>query len=101
MSDSRLISKYKQIKNRRQKRIVVEYNRKNSDLGLWQNMPEYESEDLMPFKTLLVHIKDRDSLNKLAELLNQKILTTTKYIYYPEKPREKLIDLAFVDEDKQ
>jgi hypothetical protein len=49
----------------------------------WQGMPEFESNDLTPFKTIHVHFERQEHVDKFAELVSQEITPKTRYIWYP------------------
>jgi hypothetical protein len=51
---------------------------------IWQGMPEYEHEDLKPFKTVYVHFRNRADQNKFAELIEQKVGEKTQFVWYPK-----------------
>jgi len=52
----------------------------------WVDMPDYEQENLMPQKTLLVHFANEDDRQEFAKLVNQKLTEKTKFIWYPPQP---------------
>ena len=63
----------------------------------WKGMPEYKSEDLMPFKTIYVHFENRKDMDAFAKLLNQTITLDTQSIWYPELEIQNLINKKYVD----
>ena len=54
----------------------------------WKGMPEFESENLRPFRTMIIHFPNREAVAAFAELINQKFTEQTKSIWYPERPEE-------------
>lgn len=58
----------------------------------WQGMPEFIQENLMPFKSILVHFENQENVSKFAALVDQKITNQTKSLWYPKseliKPSE-------------
>jgi ParB-like chromosome segregation protein Spo0J len=52
----------------------------------WVDMPDYQQENLMPQKTLLVHFANEDDRQEFAKLVNQKLTEKTKFIWYPPQP---------------
>lgn len=50
----------------------------------WKGMPEYNQEILTPFKSVLVHFKNREDIDIFQDLIGQKITAKTKYIWYPK-----------------
>lgn len=69
-------------------------------LDEWQGMPEFEAEKLSKRK-IIVHFKSDDDARAFAELLGQKITEKTKFLWYPEVPRESLADKAFFVEKSE
>ena len=65
--------------------------------NIWQNMPEYKSKDLMPFKTIYVHFEKREYMEAFAKLLDQKITLETQSIWFPELEINDLINKKYVD----
>lgn len=63
----------------------------------WKGMPEFKSEDLMPFKTIYVHFENREHLAAFAKLLRQNITMETQSIWYPELTVQDLMKKKYVD----
>lgn len=63
----------------------------------WKEMPEYKSQDLMPFKTIYVHFESRKEMEEFARLVKQTITLETQSIWYPELEIQKLINKKYVD----
>ena len=51
---------------------------------VWQGMPEFIQQDLMPIKTIYVHFETRADIEAFAALVAQPIGMNTKSIWYPE-----------------
>ena len=51
---------------------------------LWQGMPEFEQEDLMPKSSLIVHFESDEDREHFAQLVQQRITPKTRSIWYPE-----------------
>ena len=49
----------------------------------WKGMPEFISEDLSPYHSIIVHFNCNEDIQKFAFLIKQKISMNTKSIYYP------------------
>lgn len=67
----------------------------------WQGMPEYIQEDLTSFKSIIVHFRNQKDMDEFAELIDQKIKRTTKYIWYPEVKRGVFIGKMYYISDKE
>jgi hypothetical protein len=60
----------------------------------WQGMPEFESEDLTPVKTILVHFCNLNDLKEFADITGNTITEKTKFIWFPQKARLDLINMV-------
>jgi hypothetical protein len=65
---------------------------------LWKGMPEFEQEDQMGYKQIIVHFATEDDYKAFANLINQPLTPNTKFIWYPEQ--EKVNLLAYKCEDE-
>jgi hypothetical protein len=63
----------------------------------WKGMPEYKSEDLMPFKTIYVHFRNRADMEKFAKVMEQTLTLDTQSIWYPELEIQDLLKKKYVD----
>ena len=63
----------------------------------WQDMPEFEMEDLSSFRKIIVHFRNQEDIDKFAELISQKI-TKAPSIWYPEWEKRRYADKRYVDE---
>ena len=49
----------------------------------WKGMPEFEQEDLKPYRTINLHFRNDEDVNAFAELMNQSITDKTKSMWFP------------------
>ena len=56
----------------------------------WQGMPEFEQDDMTPFKTIKVHFYSQDDMDSFADLVGQQVTEDTRFINYPKIDREDL-----------
>ena len=63
----------------------------------WQDMPEFEMEDLSSFRKIVVHFRNHEDIDKFAKLIGQKI-TKAPSIWYPEWEKRRYADKRYVDE---
>ena len=63
----------------------------------WQDMPEFEMEDLSSFRKIIVHFRNQEDIDKFAKLIGQKI-TKAPSIWYPEWEKRRYADKRYVDE---
>ena len=47
-------------------------------------MPEFIQEDLSPRRTISIHFKNEEDVEKFADLINQKITPAQQSLWYPE-----------------
>lgn len=67
----------------------------------WQGMPEYEHEDQMPYRSIIIHFNKEKDVEAFAALLNQTISEKTKWLWYPEQKRNVHNDKRYVYEDEK
>lgn len=53
----------------------------------WEGMPSYTSEDQTAFRDIIVHFANADDVKAFAELIDQNITASTKYVWYPKVER--------------
>ena len=63
----------------------------------WVGMPEYDNNDMTAYKTLKVHFRNQKDIMLFAKLLNQKITSDTKYLWYPSLTKETFTDMDYVE----
>jgi len=56
---------------------------------LWQGMPEFEQDNLKPYKTIVVHFGSLKAVKEFQSLINQSFSEKTKYIWHPKQIRER------------
>lgn len=64
----------------------------------WNGMPEYDQENLSPYRTMLVHFADEQSVQDFAKLTEHKITEKTKYIWFPDQQLDQTADIEYADE---
>ena len=62
-------------------------------------MPEFEQNDLTPYRTLNVHFRNEEDISAFAELLGQSITDRTKSMWYPILERNNYQEDEYTDED--
>ncbi len=58
----------------------------------WIGMPEFVQIDLKSVAAVKVHFESVEDLEAFAELIGQRILPTTRSIWYPETKEIKVVD---------
>lgn len=61
----------------------------------WQGMPEFDQQDKMGVRDIIVHFKTHGDVEEFARLLNQKISPKAKYIWFPEAEIETYMDKRY------
>ena len=64
----------------------------------WKNMPEFSQENLQPIQQIIISFETKEDVQKFANLINQKVTSFTKSIWYPEIKIEKPSSKRYVDE---
>ena len=65
----------------------------------WKGMPEFVQKKQKPFQEIVIRFSNKDDLHEFSKLIDQKITTKTKSIWYPELERGEYSDLIYVDEE--
>ena len=65
----------------------------------WEDMPEFIQEDTDAFRQIIISFKDKESVDKFAKLVEQKIGPKTKSIWFPPDDREKPSLFKFTTKD--
>lgn len=63
----------------------------------WEGMPDYESQDKGPHRSLIVHFADDEAVAAFAELIGATIAEKTKFTWYPPVARRDFHSLAYSD----
>lgn len=51
----------------------------------WGGMPEFHQPSNKPFRTILMHFNDQESVDAFEKLVMRRITDKTKYLWYPEQ----------------
>jgi hypothetical protein len=54
---------------------------------MWQGMPSFEQDEQLAYQTIKVHFDRAEDVKRFAELMEQTITHSTKFIWYPRKER--------------
>ncbi len=66
----------------------------------WAGMPEFKNTDKSAFKSVVVHFKDQESVDRFAGIVAAKITEKTRYIWYPEIEIVRYTDKIYKDTDE-
>jgi ParB-like chromosome segregation protein Spo0J len=64
-------------------RLDKEYGENDADAE-WQGMPEFDQEDQMAFRDIVIHFRNEDDVADFARLVGQKISPQTKFLWHPQ-----------------
>jgi len=59
-------------------------------------MPEFEQPDRKPFKSIRVHFDNQEGVDRYSSLVGQNITLKTRYIWYPFKEKDCLVNKCYV-----
>lgn len=65
----------------------------------WVGMPSYNHVDMEPWKSCIVHFKDRDDRNAFARLVGQTLTDKTKSIWYPKMEVSHFVTHSYASAD--
>ncbi|MBP98995.1 hypothetical protein CMK18_23845 [Candidatus Poribacteria bacterium] len=61
----------------------------------WQDMPEFDQDDTRPHRTVMLHFLNQEDVDKFCDLTDQVITEKTKYVWFPEKQVDPVIDIHY------
>ena len=66
---------------------ILDKNVVEDPLAEWDDMPEFEQNNLNPFRSIIVHFNNESDVKNFFETLNQNYSEKAKYIWHPEMQR--------------
>ncbi len=63
----------------------------------WWGMPEFEQEDLVPFKEVVLRFDCQEDVDDYCKLTGATITPSTTFVWFPEIPIDRYIDKRWVD----
>lgn len=67
----------------------------------WQNMPEYNQEDLEPIKQLIISFDSYEDYFSFGELIDQNLTKKTKSIWYPKLKKTTFTNMRYIQDDEE
>lgn len=64
---------------------MTDLNTVINPLAEWEDMPEYNQEDLLAYKTVYVHFRNEKDFKDFQNFINQPMTDKTKSIWYPKQ----------------
>ena len=61
----------------------------------WQDMPDYDQDDLKPMRSVLVHFESQADVDTFFSLIGQGHTEKTKSIWYPEQEEFTIRDRRY------
>lgn len=61
----------------------------------WVGMPEYNNEDKMAFRQIIVSFKNNDDVEQFSKKIGQKISNKTRSIWFPYNEIERMMDKVY------
>lgn len=84
------------MKNKQE--TIFDFDEKPEWAKEWQNMPEFNQEDLTSNKSIIVHFENEKDMKDFAKLVGQTITPRTQSIWYPKATITRYSDKRYVDE---
>jgi len=69
--------------------------------GEWKGMPEFAMEDKTAFRSIIVHFKDQEAVDKFAKAVKLKIGETARYLWFPKMEIERFADKRYAADEKK
>ncbi len=66
-----------------------------SAMSEWEGMPEYDVVDKRAFRSVMVHLKDREAVELFEEKIGRKLTDKTKMIWFPEIEIQRQMDKVY------
>lgn len=66
----------------------------------WNDMPEFEQEDLTSHRKIVVHFRNDEDVRAFAELIGQRITPRQKAFWFPELAPRRYAHLKYTDESE-
>ena len=67
--------------------------------AIWRGMPEYHQDDLRPWKSVKVHFRDPEDMERFADMIGQKLTGNTKSVWYPKAALRRYAGKVYVSEN--
>lgn len=67
----------------------------------WQGMPEFVQRNMHPRRSVIVHFRSEEDVEKFAEMTGARIGPKTKFIWWPPAERIKSADMLYVERRKR
>jgi ParB-like nuclease family protein len=64
----------------------------------WSGMPEYDQQNKMAFRSIIIHFKDDRAVEQFAHLLKQRISAKCRFLWYPEVAPTVVKDKEYASE---
>jgi hypothetical protein len=61
----------------------------------WEGMPEFDQEDQLSFRNIIIHFDNNEDIKEFAKLLGQIITDKTKSMWYPAKNKNNTKDYNY------
>lgn len=65
----------------------------------WRGMPEYDQQDMMPFKSIKIHFRNRTDQDAFSLLVDQRISEKTQSIWFPKAEIAHFSDKRYISKE--
>ena len=66
--------------------------------GAWEGMPEFDQQNKMQFRSIVIHFADECAVDRFAVLIDQNITQKTKSTWFPAAPIEPAADKRYASD---
>jgi hypothetical protein len=67
--------------------FLTENNAPLDAKGEWKGMPEYENQNKMSWRHIVMHFDRQEDLDAFAQMIGQDVTDKTSYLWFPKKER--------------
>jgi len=67
----------------------------------WKGMPEYNQQDLMPVKQIIISFETTEDMKAFSRLVGQTITMHTQSIWYPEMTINRYANKRFITKEEE
>jgi len=64
--------------------LKIDFPEKLDKMAEWEGMPEFDNEDLTPYKQIRVSFRNDEDIKAFSKLIKQKITEKTKSVWHPK-----------------
>ena len=80
--------------------LLQNENEKNNAYLEWRDSGniDFDNQNLTGYKTIIIHFPDKKNMDAFSELIKQKVTERTRFIWFPEQPKDNEKEREYVEE---